>query len=177
MNPEFHGLMKVFAEADQLVNAARQVHAAGYRFLDAYSPFPIEELPEAIGLPRSLLPAFVFLGGACGAAGGYFMQWYAMAVDYPLNVGGRPLHTWPAFVPITFELTVLSASLFALIGWLIANRLPRPHHPVFNIPEFERSTTDQFFLCVESRDPLFQLDRTRQFLERLGPGPVWEVPA
>jgi hypothetical protein len=143
--------------------------------MDAYTPFPVEGLVEAMGHRRTWIPMFVLLGGAAGGAGGYFMQWYALAVDYPLNIGGRPFHSWPSFVPITFELTVLGAAIAAVLSMLALNRLPQPYHPVFNVPEFERASTDRFFLCLEASDPKFDHARTRQFMEQLRPIAVREV--
>ena len=130
---------------------------------------------EALRRKPSWVPLIVLLAGIAGGAGGYFMEWYAMAVDYPINVGGRPLNSWPAFVPITFELTVLSGALAAIVAMFALNRLPQPHHPVFNVPHFERASTDKFFLCIEARDPRFDLAATRAFLESLNPDAIAEV--
>ncbi len=143
--------------------------------MDAYTPFPVADLPAALGHKQTPMPLIVLIGGIIGASGGYFLQWYATVVDYPLNIGGRPFHSWPAFVPITFEFTVLCAALFAIIGMLALNRLPQPHHPVFNVPEFERASTDRFFLCIEARDPKFDLAATRGFLKSFKPESVKEV--
>jgi hypothetical protein len=173
--PGIYGLLAEFTDPDAVVAAARRAHQQGYRCLDAYTPFPIEGLAEALGRKPTVVPRLVFIGGLCGGLGGYFMQWYALAVDYPLNVGGRPFHSWPAFIPITFELTILGAALTAIIGMLALNRLPQPYHPVFNVPEFKRATTDRFFLCIESCDPCFDSQATRQFLESLTPVSVKEV--
>ncbi len=172
-----YGLMAEFEDHEELVAAARGAYQRGYRRMDAYSPFPVEGLSEALAQKRSRVPLIVLLGGLCGGLGGYFMEWYSMAVDYPLNVGGRPFHSWPAFIPITFELTVLGAAISAIVGMLALNRLPRPHHPVFNLPEFARASTDRFFLCIESSDPQFDPVATRQFLESLEPASVKEVSA
>lgn len=171
-----YGMLAEFRAADALTEAIRRTRAAGYTRLDAFSPFPIEEVNEALGLHHSRLPLLVLVGGLLGAAGGYFLQYYASVVDYPLNVGGRPEHSWPAFIPVTFELTILSAALFAVLGMLALNGLPRPHHPLFNVPQFDLATRDRFFLCVESTDPLFDAGRTHEFLSGLGPVSVAEVP-
>jgi hypothetical protein len=171
MNAPLAGLMAGFATHQELLRAA------GYRKMDAFSPFPVEGLAEALGHGRCGIPLIVLIAGITGGLGGYFMEWYAMAVDYPLNIGGRPLHSWPAFIPITFELTVLCASLSALIAMLALNRLPQPYHPVFNVPEFVRASTDRFFLCIESSDQMFDIVVTRQFMEALGPFMVAEVAA
>lgn len=169
------GLMAEFAEHEQLLAAARRAYAKGYREMDAYSPFPVEGLAEAIGREHSPVPLFTLIGGMIGGLGGYFMEWISMARLYPLNVGGRPHNSWPNFIPVTFELTVLIASLSALVSMLILNRLPRPHHPVFNVPEFRRASIDRFFLCIEAEDGDFDVDRTREFLLSLKPLTVTEV--
>jgi hypothetical protein len=163
-----YGLLAEFAAADELVAAARTAFAAGYRRLDAYSPMPVEGLPEALGFHATRLPAVVLAGGMCGGLLGYGMQWYMMVVSYPINVGGRPLHSWPAFLPVTFELTILGAALAAVLGMLALNGLPRPHHPLFNVPEFSLATQNRFFLCIEASDEVFELDRTSDFLRGIG---------
>ena len=175
--PNIYGLMAEFVDHEQVLHAARRANELGYRRMDAYTPLPVEDLPEALGCQRTAVPLIVLLGGLAGACGGYFMEWYSMAVDYPLNIGGRPLHSWPAYIPITFELMVLCASISAVLGMLVLNHLPQPHHPVFNVPGFERASTDRFFLCIESCDPKFDLKETRQFLESLKPESVKEVAA
>lgn len=169
------GLMAEFEEHDQLLEAARRAYAEGYRSMDAYSPFPVEELAEALGHEYTPIPLITLIGGIVGGLGGYFMEWFAMARLYPLNVGGRPHNSWPNFIPVTFELTVLIASLSAFIAVLVLNKLPRPNHPVFNVPEFERASIDRFFLCIEADDPKFDLDATREFLQSLKPHKVVEV--
>ena len=172
---ELHGIMAEFEEHHQLLEAARRAYAEGYRRTDAYSPFPIEGLAEALGHDFSPIPLFTLAGGMAGGLGGYFMQWYALKILYPVNVGGRPLHTWPNFIPVTFELTILVAALSALIAMLVLNRLPQPHHPVFNVPAFRRASIDRFFLCIEADDPKFDSQATRQFLQELKPLAVTEV--
>jgi hypothetical protein len=169
------GMMVSFDNPNALIQAAEAARKAGYRRLDAYSPYPVEGLSEALELRTTRLPLVVLAGGLLGAAGAYFMQYYASVIDYPLNVGGRPLHSWPAFIPITFELTILVAAVFAVLGMLALNGLPEPYHPVFNVPEFELASRSHFFLTIESDDPQFDLDETRQFLESLGGESVSEI--
>ncbi len=173
--PPVYGLLAEFAEPATLVEAARQTRDAGYRHVDAYTPYPVEGLVDALGVPATRLPYLVFLGGALGAVGGFFMQYFALAYDYPLNIGGRPYFSWPSFIPITFELMVLLAALTAVLGMLALNRLPTPHHPLFNVARFDHASRDRFFLCIEAADPLFDLEQTRQFLAGLRPYEVSEV--
>lgn len=175
--PPIYGLMAEFASASELVAAARRVREAGYVRTDAYTPYPIEEVGEALGVRHTRLPLLVLLGGVLGCVGGFVMQWYSASVAYPLNVGGRPYLSWPAFIPVTFECTILLAGLFAVFGMLALNGLPMPYHPVFNVPRFARATQDRFFLCVEARDPQFDRAGTEQFLRALGPADVVVVPA
>ena len=173
--PALHGLMAEFETPDALVAAAEKTRLAGYRNTDAYSPIPIEELSEALGLPRTRLPKLVFLGGLLGGIGGYSLEYYCAAIAYPLNIGGRPLHSWPQFIPVTFETTVLGSALACFIGMWALNKLPQPYHPVFNVPAFARASTDRFFLCIEATDPRFNRDETRKFLEGLHPVGVSDV--
>jgi hypothetical protein len=177
MKAPLAGLMAGFENQQDLLRAAEKAHSTGYRNMDAYSPFPVEGLARALGHQRSGIPLIVLAAGITGGLGGYFMEWYAMTIDYPINIGGRPMHSWPAFIPITFELTVLCAALAAMISMLVLNRLPCPHHPVFNVPEFARASTDRFFLCIEAADPMFDIKDTRQFLEQLSPFIIAEVAA
>jgi molybdopterin-containing oxidoreductase family membrane subunit len=171
-----YGLMAEFESADDLLARARQTYAAGYRRISAYSPFPVEELAGAIGLRPTRLPWAVLLGGIAGAVGGYALQYYAAVIDYPWNVGGRPLHSWPAFIVVAFELTILAAAGVAALGMLLRNGFPQPYHAVFNAPRFRLASQDRFFLCVEATDPHFDTVRTRQFLESLRPAEVVAVP-
>lgn len=172
-----HGLMAEFDSAAALLAAVRRVREAGYRRIDAYSPFPIEELAEALEFHDSRVRVIILIGGIVGAVTGYLMQWWMAAVDYPINVGGRPYNSWQAFIPIIFELMVLFAAISGLVGMLALNGLPMPYHPVFNVLAFDRATRDRFFLCVQARDPRFDLEATRRFLESLQPIGVFDVPA
>jgi Alternative complex III, ActD subunit len=176
MNLPVYGVVAEFTDPTALVAAARKTREAGYRRFEAYAPFPIEELTEAVGHPHTRLPLMIFLGGLFGALGGYFLQYYFCVLEYPLDIGGRPHHSWPAFIPVTFECTILAASLTAVFGMLARNGLPMPYHPLFYVPRFARASRDLFFLCIQARDPLFDLGRVREFLQGLGPADVQEVP-
>jgi hypothetical protein len=169
-----YGLVAAFESDAQLKHAAEKAYERGYRKMDGFTPFPIEGLAEALGR-KNRIPLLVLLGGILGGCSAYFMEWFANVVSYPINIGGRPLHSWPAFIPITFELTVLGASLTAFFGSFALNGLPQPYHPMFNLPEFERASQDRFFLCIEATDPLFDRARTHAFLENLHPLMVAEV--
>jgi hypothetical protein len=173
--PPIYGLLAEFTDVNQLLGAVRAARRAGYRNVDAYTPFPSEELAEALGAHDRWLPLLVLAGGIAGGLGGYLLQYWTSAVDYPLNIGGRPFHSWPAFVPVTFECTVLGASLVAVLGMLALNGLPRPYHPVFNVPRFALSSRDRFFLCIQAKDPRFDRRATREFLDALRPYEVSEV--
>ena len=170
-----YGLMAEFDSVQTLLEAANRTREAGYKRIDAYSPFPVEGLAEAVGFHHDEVPLVVLIGGLIGGLTGYLMQYYASVISYPLNVGGRPLHSWPAFIPITFELTVLCAALTAFFAVFVLNRLPRPYHPVFNAGGFEHASQDRFFLCVEANDPKFDVQHTRRFLESLEPDAITEV--
>ena len=170
-----YGLMAEFDDPAAVVTATRRAYAAGYRCMDAYSPYPIEELPHALGVRGNRLPLVVLIGGIVGGLGGYLLEYWISAIAYPLDVGGRPLHSWPAFIPVAFETTILFAALSAVVGMIAANGLPMPYHPVFNVPEFERASRDGFFLCIEAADPKFDVHETRRFLESLNPREVADV--
>jgi hypothetical protein len=172
-----HGLMAEFDNPTDLVEAANRARLAGYRSMDAYTPFPIEELNDALGLKKNPLPLIVLLGGIFGGGGGYYLQYWTQVITWPMNIGGRPFHSWPHFIPVTFECTVLGASLAAFVGMLALNRLPKPYHPVFNVPAFDRASRDRFFLCIESTDPKFDRHATESFLKDLHPLGVSEVAA
>ena len=173
--PRVWGLMAEFEHQEDLVRAAQRAYAEGYRRMDAYSPMPVKGLAEAIGFPKTHVPLVVFIGGVAGCIGGFLLQYWISVVEYPLNVGGRPLNSWPAFVPVIFELTVLGAAAAAVFGMLALNGLPRPYHPVFNVPQFALATRNRFFLAIETADPKFDLAGTRRFLEGLHAREVFEV--
>lgn len=170
-----YGLMAEFDNPSSLVTAARAAREKGYRKLDAYSPFPIEELSEALHLHKNKLPLIVLIGGICGGLTGYLLQYYVTVWYFPINIGGRPLHSWPAYIVITFELTILFAAISAVLGLLALCGLPMPYHPTFNVPRFALASRNRFFLCIESSDPLFDHDETSAFLETLEPREVSEV--
>ena len=170
-----YGVMGEFGTPEELIHAVEKVREAGYRRVNAYSPFPVEGLSEALGLKRNMVPVICLLGGLTGGLGGFLFQYWAAAISYPQNIGGRPLNSWPSFIPVTFECTVLVAALCAVLGMLALNGLPMPYHPVFNVPRFALATRDRFFLCLEATDPQFDREETRRFLERFAPREVSEV--
>jgi hypothetical protein len=173
--PTLYGLMAEFERVEDLVHACELARERGFSRLDAYSPFPVHEISDALGFRRSRVALITIIGGIFGCFGGFSMQYWMSAVSYPVNVGGRPLNSWPSFIPITFEMTVLFAALAAVLGMLALNGLPRPHHPVFNVDRFAFATRDRFFLCIEADDPRFDLLRTREFLESVHSREVNEV--
>lgn len=164
---ELWGLMAEFRSPQDLLSAVEAARRSGYTRLDAFTPYPIEEISEALGHHTSKLPRIVLIGGLLGCLCGYLLQYWTSAIDYPLNIGGRPLNSWIAFIPVTFEMTVLLASLFAVLGMLALNGLPMPYHPVFNVKRFALASRDRYFLCIEATDPMFDPRETRAFLERL----------
>jgi len=170
-----YGLMAEFDDPTSLVTATERAHHEGYRNMDAYSPFPIEELHEALGSRHTRLPLIVLIGGLVGCIGGYTLEYWSSVIAYPLNIGGKPLHSWPAFIPVTFECTILAAALSCVLGMLALNGLPMPYHPVFSVPRFALASRNRFFLCIESRDPKFDIEGTRRFLETLNPREVSTV--
>jgi hypothetical protein len=170
-----YGVMAEFDDPNHLVAATYRAHYEGYRRMDAYSPFPIEELHEALGAHHSRLPLIVLVGGIVGGIGGYLLQYWSAGIAYPLNIGGKPFNAWPMFIPVMFECIILGAALSAVLGMLALNGLPQPYHPVFNVPRFALASRNRFFLCIESKDPKFDLERTRHFLETLGPREVSTV--
>jgi hypothetical protein len=172
---DLYGLLGEFERGEDLVQAAERAYGCGYRKLNGYTPFPVHGLSEALGQQPTRLPLAVLIGGVLGGCAGYFMMYYASVISYPINVGGRPMHSWPAFIPITFEMTVLGAAGTAFFGMLAKNGLPQPNHPLFNVPAFTLASRDRFFLSIQSSDLHFDVIETRKFLEGLG-ARVHEVP-
>jgi hypothetical protein len=171
-----YGLLAEYDTVPDLVNAAEVAFKDGYRRMDTYSPFPIEPASEAIGFHKNRVALVVLIGGLLGGMGGYSLEYWVSVIAYPINVGGKPWHSWPAFIPVTFECTVLGAALAAVVGMLVMNGLPMPYHPVFNAPNFALASKDKFFLCIESADPRFDMTTTRRFLEQTNARVVTEVP-
>ena len=176
-DPKIYGLVAEFDSPDAVLAAAKRAHAEGYRVMDAYTPFPVHGLSDAIGFKRTRLPLIVLIGGLTGAIGGFSMQYFANVIHYPINIGGRPHNSWPAFIIPTFEMTILFSALSAVLGMLALNGLPQPYHPLFNVPSFELASRSHFFLCIEAKDPKFNLEATRALLESLAPRSVSVVPA
>jgi hypothetical protein len=172
---QLYGVMGEFETPEAILHAARKAREAGYRHITAYTPIPVEGLAQIIGFRWTAVPLITLLGGLAGGLSGFGMEYWMSAISYPINVGGRPLNSWPAFIPVTFELTILGASLSAVFGMLALNRLPQPYHPVFNVERFSRASTDRFFLCIESRDPKFHLAESAKFLQSVSAQHVSEV--
>jgi len=170
-----YGLMAEFDSPEALLEAGRRAFAEGFRRMDAYSAVPVDGLAEAIGFHRTRVPLIVLIGGLLGCIGGFYLQYWVAVIDYPINIGGRPLNSWPSFIPVTFELTILLAALAAFFGVLALNRLPMPYHPVFNVERFELASRNRFFLCIEAADTNFELERTRRFLDEIGSLGTYEV--
>jgi hypothetical protein len=170
-----YGVIGEFEKPEQLVHAAAKIREAGYRYYESYTPFPVEGLPQAMGMRRNLVPLITLIGGLCGGLGGFGFQYWCNVYSYPLNIAGRPLNSWPAFIPVTFELTILCASLSAVFGMLALNKLPQPHHPIFNANRFSHASQDRFFVCIQARDKKFNLAETARFLQGLAAQHVSEV--
>jgi len=170
-DPKYFGLMAMYADPEDLIVASRKTHEAGYTHIDAYTPFPVHGLSDAIGFRKTKLPLIVLLGGITGAFCGFAMQYIANVWHYPIIIGGKPMNSWPAFIVPTFECTILFSAFSALLGMLALNGLPMPYHPLFNVPAFELASRSHFFLVIESSDPKYHPDTTRQFLEQLNPRP------
>ena len=171
-----YGLLAEFVTPQELLDAVLKAKADGYSKMDAFTPYPVEAVSEEIeNHKKSKVPLLVLIGGLVGAVGGFSFQLWISSSAYPLNIGGRPLNSWPAFIPATFELTILFAAFAAVVGMFALNKLPQPYHPVFNVPSFERATQDRCFLLIEAEDPKFDVEETRAFLEGLGPEEVSHV--
>ena len=170
-----YGLMAEFDTPAALVAAAKGAYAAGYRQMDTFSPFPIEEAWEAIGHHDRRMSFIVLMGGLVGGVGGYGLEYWVHTMAYPVNIAGKPLNSWPQFIPVTFEMTILIAAIAAVVGMIVLNGLPMPYHPVFNVPRFEHASGDKFFLLLESNDPKFDRQRTLQFLKGLDASEINEV--
>jgi hypothetical protein len=175
-DPKIYGLLAEFDTAEAVVEAAHRTYAAGYRMIDAYSPFPIEELSEAIGFHKNGVAPIALLGGILGGTGAYLLQWWINTISYPVNIGGRPYHSWPSFIIVTFEMTILFGGLSAVFGMLAMNGLPQPYHPLFNVDRFSAVTRDRFFVAIFASDAKYDLVETKQFLQTLHPHSISEVP-
>lgn len=170
--PKVYGLLAEFDDPDDLLEAAKRAYKEGYRKMDAYSPFPIHGLAEAIGFKKTAVPLFTLIAGLSGAAGGFFLQYFGSVIHYPYDIAGRPAFSWPAWIPITFESMILLSAYTCGLSMLALNGLPRPHHPIFSGKNFERATSDRFFLCIECEDERYAADTTRALLESLDPRPL-----
>ncbi len=176
MKPRVYGLLAEFDSPSEILTATRRAYTGGYRKMDAYTPFPVHDLADALGMKRNAVPLITLIGGILGGGAAYALQWWINTIAYPLNVAGRPLHSWPSFIVVTFEMTVLFAGLAAFFGSLALNGLPMPHHPIFNSDEFAAASRDKFFLCIEATDPLFDRVETERFLQTLNARAITEVP-
>ncbi len=176
MRPPVFGIIAEFDSPSELLAATRRAYAEGYRRMDAYSPFPVPDLAHALGFHKTRVPLVTLVGGILGGLTAYLLQYWINKIAYPLNIAGRPLHSWPAFIVVTFELTILFGGIACLFGMLALNGLPMPYHPVFNVERFNSASRDRFFLCIEATDPKFELTSTREFLLALSPHLVSEVP-
>jgi hypothetical protein len=176
MNQTLYGLLAEFDTPSEILTATRRAYAEGYRKMDAYTPFPVHDLAEALGMHKTAVPLITLIGGILGGLTAYTLQYWINVIGYPLNVAGRPLHSWPSFIIVTFEMTVLFAGLSAFLGSLALNGLPLPYHPIFNSENFSSSTRDKFFLCIETTDPRFDRSATERFLQTLNPREITEVP-
>lgn len=172
---DLYGYLAEFESPQALVDAAEKMHEAGYTKTDAFTPFPVPEIDDALGIKRSILPWIILLAGIAGGLLGFGMQWFSNVVHYPLNIGGRPVNSWPMFIPITFEMTILFSAFTAGLGMLLMNGFPKHYHPVFNVPSFARASSTGFFLCIEESDPNFDPVKTREFLQSLNPIEVTEI--
>lgn len=170
-----HGVMAEYSEPEALIEGIQKIRGLGYKQMEAYTPFPVEGLTEALGRPKTKIQWVILTGAICGGTGAFLFQCWTLMSSYPLNLGGRPAFSWPAFMPVTFELTVLSAAFTAVIGMLVLNGLPQPYHPVFNVKEFDAASKDKFFLCVESGDPKFNVETLKSALKNAGAEAVYEV--
>jgi hypothetical protein len=174
--PALYGLVAEFDSSEALIAATRRTREAGYRRLDAFTPFPVDEMVDVMEVRDFSIPLIMLVGAIVGAMFGFGLIYYGNVISYSFNIGGQPLYGWPTYVPITFECTVLICSFFGFIGMFVLNRLPQPYHPVFGVPGFEKASIDRFFLCIEARDPRFDAQETRRFLESLSPARVSEAP-
>jgi hypothetical protein len=175
MTEALHGVVAEFSTPDGLVSACKKAYADGYRRMDAYTPYPLEEAADAIGFKKTQVPLLTLMGGILGGLSGFMLQYWVHVLAFPLNVGGRPLNSWPSFVIITFEMTILFAGITAVVGMLVLNGLPQPYHSIFNHPRFTAASRDRFFLCIEAADPKFDLEQTTRFLQATDAVDVAEV--
>jgi len=171
----YYGLLAEFESAEAVVRGAEKIYADGYRKIDGFSPIPVEGLDEALGLHKNRMPLIVLIGGIVGGVGGFAMEEIANVFQFPLDIGGRPFNSWPAFIPIAYELTILFAAIFGVVGMFILNGFPMPYHPCFNVPRFEAASRDGFFICIEAADEKFDLEKTKSFLRSIGAKGVFEV--